>query len=325
MAWYFIVILFIFSCIILSWLSSRLIRSLVQIAQYLNWKEFIIAFFVVAFASSLPNLLVDLNAVFSGIPQLAFGDVLGGNLIDLTLVMAIAIFFSKKSISTESEIVQKSAVFTSVVALLPLLLILDGKLDRIDGIILILSFAFYSWWLFSKKERFGKVYDRSVKKPIEDFKGFLINVLKVIIFLALLLLASEAVIISASFFSEKLGISIALVGILIVGLGNCFPELYFSIISARKEENWLVLGDLMGSVIICATLVLGIIALVAPFEIKDFSPFLIARIFLVVGSIFALIFIKTGKKITKKEGLFLLFIYIVFLLIEIFTRSNKFF
>ncbi len=320
MEWYFIVFIFILSCIILSWLSSRLIKSLVQIAKYLNWKEFVIAFFVMAFAASLPNLLVDLNAVFHGIPELAFGDVVGGNLIDLTLVMAIAIFFSKKDISTESEIVQKSAIFTSAVAVLPLLLILDGRLNRIDGIILILTFIFYSWWLFSKKERFSKPHKNNAQNPIKDFKSFLGNILKIVILLALLVAASQAVIMSAQFFSEKLGISIALVGILIISLGNCFPELYFSIISARKEENWLVLGDLMGSVIICSTLVLGIVALVAPFEIKDFSPFLIARVFLIVGSIVALIFIRSGKKITKKEGMLLLSIYVAFLLAEIFIN-----
>ena len=320
MPWYFIVFLFITSCVILSWLSSRLIRSLVQIARYLNWKEFIIAFFVVACAASLPNLLVDLNAVFHGIPELAFGDIVGGNFIDLTLVIAMAIFFSKKEISTKSEIVQKSAIFTSIIAVLPLLLILDGRMDRRDGIILLLSFAFYCWWLFSKKERFSNAYKSETQNPVKDFKSFLGNIVKVIIFLTLLLVASQAVIMSAQFFSGKLGISIALVGILIVGLGNCFPELYFSIISARKEENWLILGDLMGSVIICATLVLGIIAAIAPFEIKDFSPFLIARIFLVIGSMFALLFIRSGKKVTKKEGALLLFIYVAFLLMEIFVK-----
>lgn len=316
--WYFIASIFILSCILLAWLSSRLIKSLVQIAKYLNWKEFVIAFFVMAFAASLPNFLVDLNAVFHGLPELAFGDIVGGNLIDLTLIMAIAIFFSKKDISTESEIVQKSAIFTSVVAVLPMILILDSRLSRIDGIILILTFIFYSWWLFLKKERFNKPHKNSAQNPITNFKSFLGNLLQVIILLVLLLLASQAVIMSAQFFSEKLGISIALVGILIISLGNCFPELYFSIISARKEENWLVLGDLMGSVIICSTLVLGVIALIVPFEIKDFAPFFIARAFLIIGLIFALIFIRSGKKITKKEGLLLLLIYLAFLIFEIF-------
>ncbi|MEK7658600.1 MAG: hypothetical protein AAB352_01925 [Patescibacteria group bacterium] len=325
MAWYFVVFIFLFSCFILSWLSSRLVKSLVDIAKYLHWREFIIAFFVMAFAASLPNLFVDLNAALQGMPQLAFGDILGGNLVDLTLVLAIAVFFSKKGLSAKSDMVQKSAIFTTVIAVLPLLLIFDSKLDRIDGVILILAFGFYSFWLFSKEERFKKTYSGKQSSPIRGFKSFLKNLLEIVILLVLLLLSSFAVVESAQYFSANLGISLSLVGILIVGLGNCFPETYFSIISARKEENWLVLGDLMGSVIVCATLVLGIIAIVAPFEIKDFSPFLIARIFLIIAAVFSLLFIKSDKKITKKEGLFLLFIYIVFLLTEIFLKTNAIF
>jgi len=320
MAWYFLIILFLLSCVALAWLSSRLLNSLVQIARYLRWKKFIVGFFVMAFAASLPNLFVDVNAAVRNLPELAFGDIIGGNLIDLTLVMAIAIFFSRNAISTNSQIVQQSAVFTAFIALLPLLLALDGRLDRIDGIILIFAFGAYSWWLFSKKERFKKNYRGNNISIVKDFKNFLINIAKIIVLLGLLLAVSQIVVSSAQSFSQTLGISLSLVGILIVGLGNCFPELYFSIISARKEESWLMLGDLMGSVIVSATLVLGIIGLLFPFKIKDFSPFLIARIFLIVGSIFALMFIRSGRKITKKEGLFLLLIYIVFLVVEIFIK-----
>lgn len=318
MVWYLIAIIFLFACFVLSWLSSRLVKSLVLIAKYLHWREFIIAFFVMAFAASLPDLFVDLNAVFHGLPELAFGDIIGGNLVDLTLVLAIAVFFSKKGLSAESEMVQKSALFTAVIALLPLLLMLDGALDRIDGIILIGAFFLYSWWIFSKKERFKKTYRSHDIPSIKGFKSFLINLGKITFLLVLLLIASQAVVSFAQFFSDTLHISLALVGILIIGLGNAFPEMYFSIISARREENWLVLGDLMGSVIICSTLILGIIAMLSPFTIKDFSPFLIARIFLVVAAVISLIFIKTGKRLTKKEGLLLISIYILFLLTEIF-------
>lgn len=320
MTWILYVIIFIFSCLLLSWLSSRLVTSLVSIAKYLHWKEFVIAFFVMAFAASLPNLFVDLSAVFQGIPELALGDIIGGNLIDLTLVLAIAVFASRNGLSAQSQMVQKSALFTTVIAILPLLLIFDSKLDRIDGIILIGSFAIYSWWLFSKKERFNKVYSGKQENPVKGFKIFLIHVVKLVLLLALLLAASQAVVSSAQFFSEKLGISLALVGLLIVALGNCFPEAYFSLISARKEQNWLVLGDLMGAVIISSTLVLGIVVLVAPFEVRDISLFFIARVFLVIAACMSLIFIRTGKKITKKEGLALLGIYVAFLITEIFIK-----
>jgi len=318
---FFQIIIFVISLFVLSWLSSHLVKTLVDIAKYLHWREFIIAFFVMAFAASLPNLFVDLNAALHGLPEIAFGDILGGNLVDLTLVTAIAVFFTKKILPADSRMVQGSTLFTILIAILPLFMVWDGNLSRGDGFILILSFVAYSYWLFSKEERFKKFYKKNKKEPNIFMKGkfgFWLNMGKAVLLLTLLLLASFGVVNSAQFFSDKLGISLSLVGILIVGLGNCFPEIYFSIISAKKGEGWMVLGDLMGSVIICATLVLGIIALVAPFEIKDFSPFIIARIFTLVAALFFLVVVKTGQKITKKEGLLLLGIYITFLLTEIF-------
>lgn len=313
--------IFIASCFILSWLSSKLIKTLTEVAKYLRWREFIIAFFVMGFAASLPNLFVDLNAALHGLQQISFGDIMGGNLIDLSLAMAIAVLFSKRFITTESKMVQSSAIFTIIVAVLPWILVLrTGGLDRIDGVILILSFFAYAWWLFAKDDRFKKIYQKKGIKTITEKSVFVWELIKIIIILATLLAASYAVVYTAQYFSATLNVSLALVGVLIVALGNCFPETYFAIISAKKDENWMVLGDMMASVIVCATLVLGIVAVVAPFQIKDFSPFFIARIFMVIACVFYLLFIATDRKLTKREGLVLLFIYIAFLLTEIFLK-----
>ena len=320
MSWYFAVFIFIVSCLLLSWLSSRLIKSLIQIGRYLRWREFIITFFVMAFATSLPNFFVAFSAAIRGLPEIALGDIIGGNLIDMTLVLAIAVFFSRKGISSNSGMVQKSATFTSIIAVLPLFLIWDSTMSRLDGAILILAFGFYAWWVFSEKSRFTKTYNGQDGDYAISFRIFLSSVAKMIVLIILLLAASYFVISSAQYFSNKMGISLALTAILIVGLGNAFPEMYFSIVSARKKENWMALGELMGSVTICATLVLGSVALIFPFQIKDLSPFLIARVFLIIAAILSLIFIRSGKKITKKEGLFLLIIYITFLLTEIFIK-----
>jgi cation:H+ antiporter len=315
------VTIFIAAIFILSWLSSRLVATLTDIAKYLRWREFIIAFFVMAFAASLPNLFVDINAALHGMPEISFGDIVGGNLVDLTLVLAIAVLFGKSFLPAESEMVQKSAFFTAAIVVLPIILIWDGILGRVDGLILLGSFLIYSVWLFSKEDRFKKVYRGRPKNEAKGYFNFLFNIIKIIVFLALLLASSFYVISSAQFFSQQLGISLSLVGILIVGLGNCFPEIYFSIISARRGENWMILGDLMGSVIVCATMVLGIVALINPIIIKDFSPFLITRIFTFVAALIFLVFIRTGKKITKVEGLLFLSIYIIFLLVQIFLPN----
>ena len=313
--------IFIVACFILSWLSSKFITTLTEVAKYLRWREFIIAFFVMGIASSLPNLFVDLNAALRGLQQISFGDIMGGNLVDLSLAMAIAVLMSRKFISTESRMVQGSAIMTIIVAILPWALVLrTGGLDRIDGIILILSFFAYSWWLFSKDSRFKKIYRGKSIKNINRKSTFVWDLIKMLVILATLLVASYAVVYSAQYFAQTFKVSLALVGVLIVALGNCFPETYFAVISARKEENWVVLGDMMASVIVCGTLVLGVVALVAPFTIKDFSPFIIARIFMIIASIFYLLFIVSGRKITKKEGLILLLVYILFLLTEIFFK-----
>ncbi|MBI3337335.1 MAG: sodium:calcium antiporter [Candidatus Staskawiczbacteria bacterium] len=315
---FFYITTFLFSAFILTLLSSGLINSLVNLAKYLKWREFIIAFFVMAMASSMPNLFVDIGAALRGFPELAFGDILGGNLADLTLVMALAIFMSKRFVLAESKMVQESAIFMAVISVMPLLLILDGKLGRIDGLALILTFFIYAFWIFSRADRFKKIYKDVKQKPVKEFSNFLKDLAKIIIFLMIILAASQVIINSAQYFSDKLGISLSLVGLLIFGLGNCFPETYFSIISARRGEGYMILGDLMGSVISCSTLVLGIVAVIFPFQINDFSPFLIARIFFIVALVVFLITIKTGRKITKKEAIVLLFIYIAFLLVEIF-------
>jgi len=317
----FQIIIFIIACFALSWLSKSLVKTLVETAKYLKWREFVVGFFVMAAATSLPNLFVDINAALQGFPQMAFGDVVGGNLVDLTLVMALAAFFSKKGIPTGSRLIQKSAIFTAIIAVLPLILILDKEFSRVDGIILIASFFVYIIWLFSRAENFEKTYRKSAKnKSSMDVFWALKSFGKLLFLLILLMTASFIVIDTAQFFASSLGVSMALVGVLIVGLGNSFPEAYFAVISARKGEGWMILGDLMGSVIVCASLVLGIVALISPFRIDDFSPFLIARAFTLIAIGWYLFAIRSQKKITKKEGLALLAIYVGFLMTEVFIE-----
>ena len=335
MTWLFI---FIISCFVLFWSGSRLIKGLTRMARYLALREFVLAFFVMAFAGTLPNLFVGINSALHGIPQLSFGEIVGGNVIDLTLAVGLAILIGNTTIQTKSKMVQTSTIFTAVIAVLPLVLILDGSLGRGDGLILLLAFALYIFWLFSKEERFRKVYkenknedgrgmrlidflrNRKEPKSIRQFKVFLKDSGNVIVSLALLSVASWGVVRSAQVFSDALSLSLPMVGILIVGLGNALPETYFAIVSARKRQTWLILGNLMGSIIVSATLVLGIVVLISPIRNIDFSPFAIARIFLIISAVFFLIVVRTDQKITKKEAILLIAIYIFFLLTEIFFK-----
>lgn len=324
MFWFYFFIFFI-SFLLLHYSCNLLIKSLIKIGENLRWREFIVAFFIIAFASSLPNLFVGLFSAFHKIPQLSFGDIVGGNIIDLTLVVAVAALISK-GLPAESRLIQSSSIFTIYIAFLPLILALDGKLGRGDGLFLIFSFFLYLGWLFSKKERFSKIYENNEEEGkkifsfVEKFKNFFFSLGKLLLALFFLLIASEGIVRSINFLNQYLHFPLPLIGIFIVGLGNSIPEFYFSIISAKKKENWLILGTLMGSVIVPSTLVLGIVVLLCPFEISDFSPFVIARFFLILSALFFLFFIRTGKKITAREGIALLTLYLLFVISEAMTK-----
>jgi cation:H+ antiporter len=303
---------------LLTFSSKWLVNILSRIALFLKLKEFVVGFFLMAFAASLPNFFVGIIAALNKIPQLSFGDVIGGNIVDLSLVIGLAALFSRGGLSAQSQTVQGSSIFTIFVAILPLFLVSDHYLSRTDGVLLILSYLFYISWLFSKRERFTKIYDHAPRTI--NFKNFLKDIGSLILSVVLLLAGAKGIVDSASIFSIALGLPIGLIGLFIVGLGNCLPETFFSVQAARRGQDWMILGDLMGGVVMCATLVLGIVALISPIRIADFSPFAIARIFLIISALFFLLCLRSDRKISKKEGILLLLIYVLFLITEILTK-----
>ena len=301
-----------------------MVDSLLKIARFLGWREFVVTFFVMAFASSIPNLFLGITSALHKIPQLSFGDIMGNNIINMTLAVSVATLLLKKGLPAKSRMVQTTSIFTIIVAILPLILMFDGLLSRQDAVILILFFFVYVGWLFSNKERFTKTYAEDKKEDIaKRFSHFIFSFLKLIAGIAVLFLAAEGMMRSAFFFSVALNMPLVLIGVLIVSVGNAMPETYFAIVAAKekhKGHNWMILGDLMGSVIVLSTLVLGVIALIQPIYINDFSSFLIARIFLIIAALFFFISVRTDRQITKKEALFLLGIYITFLITEVFVK-----
>ena len=319
MLWSYILI-FLISCFLLTLSGSWLVGALTRIARFLGWKEFVVAFFVMSFAASIPELFIGITSALHKIPELSFGNIVGANVIHFTLAIALAALILK-GVEVESRTVQASSLFAVVAAILPLLLIFDRSLSRGDGILLILAFIFYVSWLFSKHERFSKIYEGTSPHPIlKEFKIFLQDLGMLLGGTALLLISAEGIIRSASFFATTLNFPLPLIGILIIGLGTALPETWFCLQAARKGQSWMILGNLMGCTAVTATLVLGIVALICPIKIVDFSPFAIGRIFLIISAIFFLLFIRTGHKITRKEALFLLGIYITFVLVEILSK-----
>jgi cation:H+ antiporter len=295
-----------------------MIDAMSRIGVCLKLKEFVLAFFVVGIGATIPNLIIGIVAAANKIPELSFGDVVGSNIFDISIVIGLAALISRGGLSSNSRTVQGSAIFVVIIALLPLLLVFDGELSRLDGILLLTTFIIYTFWLFSKKDRFTKVYENCPQK----FKWFEIakDIIIILIGLTMLLVGGQGIVKSANYLYQQTNLPLGLIGIFIVAIGTCMPETVFSLSAAKKGQDWMILGNQMGNVAITSTFILGIVSLISPIVITDFSPFAIARIFLIIAVVAFFIFAKTSQKITKIEGIILIAVYMAFLITEILAK-----
>ena len=301
-------------------IGRYVIYSLVVIARYFGFKEFVVAFFTVSVGAVIPEFFVGVTSALQGMPEVALGTVIGENLFLITVTIALASFFSAQGLVVDSKTVRGGVIFTVLVAILPLILILNGELSRMDGLFLLACFAFFIFWLFSKKERFIKVYEEDTPE-IESLtrrsaiKSMFIAVSGVLV----IVISVDLLLTQALKFSTELGIPLAALGLFVIAIGTALPETYFAIDLARRGSSWMVLGGIMGGIAMASTLVLGTVALIEPIVLTDLSlsSIILARIFLTIGAILLLVFVTTSHVITKIEGLALLAVYISFLLAEV--------
>ncbi len=321
MIWMLYAVIFLVSIWLMRVSSEWVIGGLMRISKTLQVSEFVVGFCVMAAAGSLPNLFLGLTSALNGIPELSLGDIFGNNFVAMTLAVGVAIMFSpKKEIEAGGKTIQSTAVFMMITALLPIVLLFDGSLSRLDGLVLILLFFGYLGWLFMKRDKSGRIYRHEKEPPVliaalrQEFRDIALIVGGV----ATLVIASLGIVGSAHFFAGLLGVPVLLVGLLVTGLGNSLPEMYFAVASAKRGETHMIIGNLMGSVIVPATLVLGIVALIHPINTASYVFAVNSRIYLLASTILFFIFTKTKEKISYSEGIILLILYGVFVADVIF-------
>ncbi len=318
MVWFYILI-FIISCVVLIRAGVLVVRALTRIAQFLKLREFIVASVLMAFSTSLPEIFIGITSASHQKPELSFGDIIGSNIIVLTIVIAIGAILTK-GLKFRGKILQRASVYAGIYGFLPLLLMLDGSVSRVDGIVLLLALSFYFDQLLSEEERFTKIFSNHFRENWPHFKLFLKNLFTFLVGVALLLISSEGIVFASLKLAASFNLPLVIIGTLLVALGTSLPEIAFGIRSITMGHKEMILGDIMGSVVINSTLVLGLVAIISPFEINDFSPYLKGIIFTVITCLFFVIFARTDRKITKKEALFLLAIYILFVFTTVFIR-----
>lgn len=313
MFWVYGILILILSAVLLYVAGELLVAGALKLSRYFRVTEFVVAFLVMAFAATLPNLFVGVTSALQGIPELSFGDIMGNNMIALTLAVALGIWCApSRELPLENQTVQDTTFLTCIAAILPLLLISDGSISRSDGLVLVLFFVGYMYWLFSKRDNFSREYAKE-RKVVVTKNEALQHIIKVVIGIILLAIGAQGIVYSATLIAAGFGLPLLLVGILVIGFGGALPELYFTVLTARRGETAMIIGNLMGAVIIPATLVLGLVAMIHPIYNEALELSLIGRAFLVVAALFFLFVSQTRNLITMREGTVLLVLYGLFL------------
>ena len=307
-------VLLAFSCISLALGGFLAQESLSRLARHYGFKEFFLGFTVMALSTSLPELIVGLSSALNNISSLSFGDVIGSNVVDLTLVIgSVALAAGKVRIERN---LRKNWLFTLFLTSMPLILFLDGELSIIDGIILLLGFGFYMSQLIRER--------KETKKPLVKLteQELVSTVFSLVVGIILLILSARWIIRSSILLLQDFNIQPIVIGIVLVSIGTSLPELSFEIQSIRRGKEGLVLGDLFGSLVLNSTLILGLVSVINPIK-AGFTPFLTTSLFLILASLVFFFSVEDGK-ITRTEGFLLLCLYAIFLITSILSGVHLF-
>ncbi|MCE9549114.1 sodium:calcium antiporter [Candidatus Nomurabacteria bacterium] len=282
-----------------------------RLAKSFRLSEYTVGFIVVAIISILPETFIAINSAIENVPSFGLGMLFGSNIADLTLIFAILIFTAGRSLKVESKILKNHVVYPFIL-FLPLVLGLDGHYSRFEGVALIIIGAVF-YYIALKNGHDGTAVPENNNNRAK-------SILMLLASMAVLIIGSHFTVNSATTLANSLGINPILVGMLIVGLGTTMPELFFSLKSVKKNDDSLAIGDILGTVLADATIVVGIIAIVNPFVFPQ-KIIYITGMFMVVASLVLFHFMTSGKTLTKKEALMLLIFWLVFVLVEFIVNK----
>ena len=287
-----------------------IVRSSVALSLRFNISKFVIGMTVVSFATSLPELIVSVNAAINDSPSIAINNVIGSNIANIGLVLALIAILS--NISVDDKFFKRDwpwMFFLSII--LYVFMFTDNMLNGLEGLLLIIFLGYFIYRVLKKS-------DSTISYNDVDDKLKLASNFKILIWLIIstltLYFGAEFLVNGAVNFAKELNVSEAVISVTIVAIGTSIPELAASLVAIAKNEKGISVGNLIGSNIFNIGSVLGITAIIKEIPIaneiiqRDIIWMLIFAIIIMVLSIF-----PERNKISKYKGLIMLVGYFVFI------------
>lgn len=288
--------------------GKYLVRGSVALADHYKVSKLVIGVTVVSFGTSAPEMFVSSIAAYTNRPEVAIGNVIGSNIANIALVLALTSIIIPIPVRRNSTKID--APFMIIISLLMYVLMLNLRLGRLEGFIFLGLLISYIIFVIRKSRREDEIED-------VDLEGNLSKTISIVMILLSTLglaIGSDLLVNNAEKIALRMGISQRVIAITLLAFGTSLPELTTSVVAAFKKEMDISIGNIIGSNIFNILAVLGVASVVNPLEIaKEFIGF---DIFWMLGiSVLLFLFILPfkGGKLTRIKGVILFLAYLIYL------------
>ena len=292
---------------VLIWGADLIIAQSERIALKFNIPEFIIGATLIALGTSLPEMAASIAASYDGKPDIAIANVIGSNILNITLVLA-TVFLIAKQIKPDRDFFAKDSTWALVPVLVFILMIIDGVISRFDAMLLLLLMGAYMLFLLQDAKN---IPEEDLEDLDESSFSWARSIPVLVGAFVLVVIGAHFTVESASEIAKSFGISEWIIGIVMISLGTSLPELVVSISAAIKGKVDMAIGNIIGSNMANTTVVIGAAALTNPLTI-DAQAYLFDIATMIVATLL-LVFITANKLYTKSAGISLIIVLGLFL------------
>lgn len=292
--------------------GNIMVKNASALGRSLGVNPILIGLTIVSFGTSIPEFLVCLFAAFQGSSDIATGNIVGSNIANIGLILGFTA--AVRPVTSNMSLLRVEVPMMILLTIVLYTLSLNLTLGRIEGLVIFMIlpvFVIYSYFSAKSGTKKMGVEIKPDTKPSEKLK----QIILILVGLAGLIIGAKLVVDESIYMARLLGISELIIGITAVAIGTSLPELSASLIAIYKNEHELVVGNVIGSNIFNIG-ILGLVSLIQPIEINS-ELLKIEYPVMLLLSLLTLPIMKTGTVITRKEGVILLSIYIIFIYLVI--------
>jgi cation:H+ antiporter len=300
--------------VLLIWSADRFVDGASAVAHHFAMPPLLVGMLIVGFGTSAPELVVSVFAALEGSPSLALGNAWGSNILNTSLILGVTAVILP--IAVRSGVLRKELPILMAATALTAILVWDSVLGRTDSLLLLSVFAVLIVWSIGAAR--GQARDPLALETASALRQSAMPLSRALTWLALgllvLVVSSRLLVWGAVAIAQTLGVGDAVIGLTVVAIGTSLPELASCIAAARKGEDDIALGNLLGSSLFNTLAVVGLAGAIAP---TDIEPALLTRDLPVMAGLTVLLFamgwgFKGPGRIDRLEGGLLVFVYFAY-------------